>query len=162
MDPKVTAPLILILAVGAVLFLLYYDTNRRTKKFEKLAKEYISQHERLIRGLEALTALSLLFTILRGFGLSKEELEDLLGINLKELTSWKENGPPPGVFQKIERYADLLPKLESYVQPGLLPQVIRRHSIGLGGKTILDLLKEGREQEVFEYLERLLEYGSTE
>ncbi len=113
---------------------------------ERLHDEYVAKLQRLRRG----------------FGLSIEELRTLLSVSRTSIHKWLAGGGiSPESRARIDENLAWVTQMESYWRPGLLPSIVRRHGLGLKGRTPLELILKGKSEDVIRYFDELTDYGAT-
>ena len=113
---------------------------------EPLQDEYLSKVKRLQTG----------------FGLTTEELAELLRVSRTAIHKWTQGrGISRDAQARIDEWLGVLARMESYWRPGRLPSILRRHGRRLRGNTPLALILQGKADRVLEYFDALTDYGAT-
>ena len=95
------------------------------------------------------------------FGISQAELASILHIRRQALAQWSDRGVPHSRSADIDRLLELSERFRRAFKPSRIPQIVRTPGKGLGGRTVLDVLKTEGPQPVSDYLYRLLSFGVT-
>jgi len=94
------------------------------------------------------------------FGLNTSELAELFGVKRQAVDQWERSGDVPA--GRRERLANLLfvgELLERKLSPGRLTLVARRRADVYGGRTMLDLVAQGRDAELRSLTERAFDWS---
>jgi transcriptional regulator with XRE-family HTH domain len=96
------------------------------------------------------------------YDLSTAEMADLFGVRRQAVEQWEQRGDVPAA--RREKLANLLSigeLLERKLSPGRLPLVARRRADAYGGLTMLDMVKQDRDDELRELTERAFDWAAT-
>jgi hypothetical protein len=96
------------------------------------------------------------------FGLSRSELGALFGVSRQAVDEWETRGRVPE--RHAEKVADLVALselLDRKLKPGRLQLIVRRPSPAFGGRTFMDMVREGKLHEVREQTEAALDWAAT-
>ncbi|MCB1746242.1 MAG: helix-turn-helix transcriptional regulator [Gammaproteobacteria bacterium] len=88
--------------------------------------------------------------ILAAWGLSQAEAARLFGVTRQALAKWLDRGPPAERAESIADLAAATDLLLHYLKRERIPAVVRRAAPALGGRSLLDLLGQGRSRAVLE------------
>ncbi len=82
------------------------------------------------------------------WGLSQSAAARVFGVSRQAVSKWLASGPPMARAAAIADLAAATDILDRYVKRERIPAVVRRQAPMLGGKSLLDLVEEGRTREV--------------
>ena len=91
-----------------------------------------------------------LLRLMEIFALSKTELGRLFGVSRQAIDGWIEAGVPSERQEKLSAMLSLADLLERKLKAGRVAGVARRPADAYDGKTMLDLIAEGRHQWLLE------------
>lgn len=80
--------------------------------------------------------------------LSQSEAARLFGVSRQAVSKWIEHGVPADRTELVADLAAATDLLVRYVKRERIPAVVRRPANALGGKSLLDLLADGRSRDV--------------
>jgi len=92
------------------------------------------------------------------FGLSESELSTLFGVSRPAIARWRGAGVPVERGADVDRVRELAQYFHRRFLPVRIPQVVRTPGRGLGNKSVLEMLREGKLDRVYAYLESLFAY----
>jgi hypothetical protein len=92
--------------------------------------------------------------------LTDDELAYAFGVDRRVMRRWLNAGPPAHVQARIVGVYALVEFLQGVVKPGLLPGVFRRPGRRYGNRTLLDLLAEGRQDELLQRYRRAFSWST--
>lgn len=95
------------------------------------------------------------------FGLTKNELADLLHRRASSITEWEHRGIPRERQASVERLVDLARIFRARLIPSRIAEVVRTPDDWLGGRTMLQTLAQEGVDPVYAYLARLFSYGGS-
>jgi DNA-binding transcriptional regulator YiaG len=99
--------------------------------------------------------------LMAGWQLSFSDVARLFGVSRQAVQQWLEEGVPaarqPKVLQ-ILRIGDLL---ERNLQPSRIPAVVRSDAAAYGGRSMLELISEDRQEELLRSVEGSFDWAST-
>ena len=104
-------------------------------------------------------ATRLLDEIRRVFDVSEAQLADLFKVQRTSVIGWREHGIPRTRRASVERLYDLAGVLEREVIPSRIPEIVRTADAWLGGRTMLETIREEGAEVVYAYLHRLFAYA---
>ncbi|MBV8368376.1 MAG: hypothetical protein JO036_05505 [Candidatus Eremiobacteraeota bacterium] len=109
-------------------------------------------HERVFKRV----GLRDLITIITTFRLSPRAVGELLGgVSRQAVNQWMIAGVPTERVPDVARIADVARRLRATIKPERIPAIISRPNPGLGGESVLDVLRAGRPGDVMRALDRL-------
>jgi predicted transcriptional regulator len=94
--------------------------------------------------------------------LSGAEAARIFGVSRQAVSKWLEQGLPP---ERIEVAADLAAAtdlLVHYLKRDRIAAVVRRTSDALGGKSLLDLLREGRSRDMLAACRAMFDFADVQ
>ena len=95
------------------------------------------------------------------FGLSKNELADVLHRRASSITEWEHRGIPLDRVASVDRLVDLARVFRARVIAARIPEIIRTPDEWLGGRTMLQTLTQEGVDPIYAYLGRLFSYGGS-
>lgn len=95
------------------------------------------------------------------FGLTKTEAARLFGVRRQALDTWDAKGVPSARQEKVAAVDALANVLEQKLKSTRIPAVVRRPAESFGGRSILEMIAEGRHQEVLDDTRSRFEWAST-
>ena len=93
------------------------------------------------------------------FGLSEAELSELFSVSRPAVTRWRAAGVPVERGADVDRVRELAGYFQRRFIPVRIPQIVRNPGRGLGGKTVLEVVRESGVEPVYAYLEKLFSYA---
>jgi transcriptional regulator with XRE-family HTH domain len=96
-----------------------------------------------------------------GWQLSVSDVARLFGVTRQAVQQWLEGGVPPArqpTLLQILRIADLL---QGNLQSSRIPAVVRSDAAAYGGRSMLELIADGRHDELLGSVERSFDWAST-
>lgn len=109
----------------------------------------------------AIAGLPELAEIRDTFGLSKNDLADLLHRRASSITEWEHRGIPRERQASIERLVDLAKLFRARLIPSRIPEIVRTPDAWLGGRTMLQTLAQEGVDPIYAYLTRLFSYNGS-
>ena len=91
-------------------------------------------------------------------GLSESDLADLFRVRAPSVYGWRAAGIPDARRASVERILDLATVLRREIKASRIPQIVRTPDDWLGGKTILETIRDDGPEAVYAYLHRLFAY----
>lgn len=82
------------------------------------------------------------------WGLSAAEAAELFGVSRQAFSRWQQSGPPVDRSTAIAAMEDATDLLERHLKRERIRAVVRRASELVGGKSLLELAREGKYEEV--------------
>ncbi len=82
------------------------------------------------------------------FGLSTTKIADLFGVTRQALDQWRTVAIPASRQEKLATVGSIADLLDSNLKTGRIPGVVRRPAAGYGGRSMLDMITEDRQDEV--------------
>ncbi len=95
------------------------------------------------------------------FGLSKNELADLLQRRASSIAKWERRGVPRELQASVEGLVDLARIFRARLIPSRIPEIVRTPDERLGGRTMLQTLAQEGVDPVYAYLTRLFSYSGS-
>ena len=95
------------------------------------------------------------------FGLSKNDLADLLQRRASSITEWEHRGIPRDRQASVDRLVDLAHVFRERVIASRIPQIVRTPDAWLGGRTMLQALASEGVDPIYAYLARLFRYDGS-
>ncbi len=99
--------------------------------------------------------------IMEAFGLTKTETAGLFGVRRQALDTWDAKGVPSARQEKVAAVDALVNVLEQKLKATRIPAVVRRPAAAFEGRTILEMIAEGRHLEVLDDTRSRFEWAST-
>jgi len=97
----------------------------------------------------------------RMWSLSKSEAGDLFGVSRQAILKWVQRGVPAERVADVAAVYDLARELERNLRPDRIPTIVRRRAKGLGGRTLLETVRDAGVEPVYRYLARLENYDGA-
>ena len=91
-------------------------------------------------------------------GLTQSEIADLFHVRQPSLAAWRSDGVPASRRASVERLHELALVLALELKPSRIPEIVRTPDEWLGGRTILDVIREDGVGPIYGYLTRLFSY----
>jgi transcriptional regulator with XRE-family HTH domain len=107
------------------------------------------------------TAVPDLHEIRSTFGLTKNELADLLQRRASSVSEWEHRGVPLERRASVDRLVDLARIFRARVIASRIPEIVRTPDDWLGGRTMLQTLSQEGVDPIYTYLARLFNYGGS-
>lgn len=82
------------------------------------------------------------------WGLSAAEAAGIFGVSRQAFAKWQRSAPPAERSVAIAALADATDLMERHLKRERIPAVVRRPAQAMGGKSLLDLAREGKYAEV--------------
>ncbi len=98
--------------------------------------------------LDQRVARSQLGRVLAVWQLSQAQAGELFGVSRQAVSKWLRSGVPAGRISAVADLAAATDLLARYLQRDRIPAVVRRPADALGGRSLVDLVAEGRTDEV--------------
>jgi len=99
--------------------------------------------------------------VLAVWNLNQSDAASLFGVTRQAIAKWRARGVPVG---RIEAVADLQAAtdlLVRHLKRDRIPAVVRRGSAQLGGRSLLDLVNQGRTREVLLACRAMFRFGDA-
>lgn len=93
------------------------------------------------------------------FGISNTELGKIFGVERQAVAQWSSRGIPPQRSAQFDRIVELGQFLQRRLIPARIPQIVRTPGKGLGGKTVLEVLRSEGVEPIYDYLRMLAAYS---
>jgi DNA-binding XRE family transcriptional regulator len=94
------------------------------------------------------------------FGLNRTEAAALFGVSRQALEGWERNGIPVDRQAKLSTINAIADLLETQLKADRVPAVVRRQAPAYGGRSILEAIEAGAEQDVLEALRAGFDWAS--
>jgi len=111
--------------------------------------------------MAAPTIVPQLSEIRETFGLSKNELADLLRRRASSITEWEHRGIPRDRQASVDRLVDLARIFRKRLIASRIPEIVRTPDDWLGGRTMLQALAQEGVDPIYAYLARLFSYSGS-
>jgi hypothetical protein len=95
------------------------------------------------------------------FGLSKNDLADVLHRRASSITEWEHRGIPRERQASVDRLVDLARVFRERVIASRIPEIVRTPDDWLGGRTMLQTLVIEGVDPIYAYLARLFSYNGS-
>jgi DNA-binding transcriptional regulator YdaS (Cro superfamily) len=95
------------------------------------------------------------------FGLDKTELARLFGVRRQAVEQWERRGVPAERQAKLATVVAVGELLARRLRPGLLPGVARRQAAAYHGRTMLEMIRQDRHDELLEDVRESFDWAST-
>ena len=95
------------------------------------------------------------------FGLSRNDLADLLHRRASSIMEWEHRGIPRERQASVERLLDLARIFRARLISSRIPEIVRTPDDWLGGRTMLQTLAQEGVDPIYAYLARLFSYNGT-
>lgn len=95
------------------------------------------------------------------FGLSETELGRLLHVTRQAVSQWRARGIPPERSAQVDRIVETAQFLQRRLIPARIPEIVRTPAKGLGGATMLSVLRDAGAEPIFLYVTRLAAYANA-
>ncbi len=109
-------------------------------------------------GVDARAQISFIESAL---GLSDAELGKLVGVSRQAVAQWRGRGVPAERSAQVDRLVEFAQFLQRRLVPQRIPQIVRTAAKGLGGKTMLDVIRVDGVAPLYTYVARLAAYANT-
>lgn len=127
----------------------YPDIDERTfRRFERLVF-----HE--------LTVDDPLEAIAETFGLKDSELGRLFRVTRQAVQQWMENGIPETRLDRIHTVQQIADIVRTNLKPERIPAVVRTPAPAYGGRSLLEAIKAGEEEEALAEVRRTFDWAAT-
>jgi transcriptional regulator with XRE-family HTH domain len=94
------------------------------------------------------------------FGLSKTELARIFRVKRQAVDQW-ETGVPAERSAQVNRLVELGQFLQRRLVPMRIPEIVRTPGKSLGGKTMLEVLRDQGVEPIYEYVVKLAAYAGA-
>lgn len=108
----------------------------------EVAQADVVEFERRVLTTLRLDDVDPLALISRELGLSKVELGEIFGVSRQAVAEWSEKGVPSGRVRDVSQIMKLVSILSRKLKPGRTAFVVRRPAPSLGGRSLLEVLRE--------------------
>ncbi len=99
--------------------------------------------------------------LMAGWQLSVSDLARLFGVTRQAVQQWLEDGVPPARQPKLLQILRIADLLQGNLQPSRIPAVVRSDAGAYGGRSMLELIADGRHDELLGSVERSFDWAST-
>ncbi len=99
--------------------------------------------------------------LMAGWQLSVSDVARLFGVTRQAVQQWLEDGVPAARQPKLLQILRIGDLLERNLQPPRIPAVVRSDAGSYGGRSMLELIADGRHDELLESVERSFDWAST-
>jgi len=115
-----------------------------------------------VSSLDLGTARADLARVLKIWGLSQAGAAELFGVSRQAVGKWLRRGVPGDRIEVVGRLAAATDILVRHLKAGRVPAVVRRPSDRLGGRSLLNLVKEGRTREVLMACRQMFRFAEAQ
>lgn len=98
---------------------------------------------------------------LRVLDISLSEAGRLFGVSRSAVEQWLQRGVPPARLARAANLARIADILERNLKPERIAAVVREPAEAYGGKSLLDLVRDGRDDEARALLEQAFDWSRT-
>lgn len=95
------------------------------------------------------------------FVLSKTELASIFSVSRQAIDQWREEGVPAGRQDKVAVVAALADLLARQLKPDRVPGVVRRKARAYQGRSMLDLIRLNRHEELLDRTRATFDWSAT-
>lgn len=95
------------------------------------------------------------------FDLNATEMGRIMGVTRQAIEKWRLSGPPAERSERIVTMAEIASVLHRRLRAGHVPAVVRRPADRFGGRSFLEALEQGEEQEVLAAVRSSFDYASV-
>jgi transcriptional regulator with XRE-family HTH domain len=95
------------------------------------------------------------------FGLSETGFARLFRVSRQAIEKWRRNGVPPARTADLDRVLEIARVFRERLLEARIPQIVRTPALGLGSRTVLDVLEKEGTEPVYRYLHRLYSYAGA-
>jgi len=99
--------------------------------------------------------------LLTVWGLSQSEAARLFGVSRQAVSKWLERGVPSERLESLADLAAATDLLVRYVKRDRVPAVVRRQFPAANGRSLLELVGEGRTRRVLEVCRAMFDFASV-
>lgn len=97
--------------------------------------------------------------VLRAWDLSRTELGELFGVSRQAVSKWVAGGVPAERAGPVADLVAITDLLSHYLKRERIPAVVRRRAPRLGGRSLLELVGEGRSAEALELTREMFAFS---
>ncbi len=95
------------------------------------------------------------------WGLSDADLAALFGVKRQAVAGWRKSGIPAERAAGMDRLVELAQFLQRRLIPARVPTIVRTKAKGLGGRTILEVVRLEGVEPIYAYLANLASYATA-
>jgi hypothetical protein len=129
-------------------------TGRGPGATDDAAREWVG---RFVGELDRLAERDAFARVLDTWALTNAEAGRLLGVSRQAVAKWRANGLPEERRAVVGELAAVTDLLVRYLKRERIPAVVRRPAERLGGRSMLDLVAEGRSGELLAFTRDLFD-----
>lgn len=93
------------------------------------------------------------------FALNLTQLGAIFGVSRQAVTQWLESGVPDDRLEKVATVASIADLLAYRLRSDRIPGVVRREAPAYGGLSALDMIREGRQDELLIFTRRSFDWA---
>lgn len=94
----------------------------------------------------------------RRWQLSRTELGAMFGVSRQAVSKWMADGVPADRAEQVADVEAITDLIVRYVRPERIPAVVRRRADRLGGRSLVELVSEGRSAEALRLTRRMFAF----
>lgn len=99
--------------------------------------------------------------VMAGWHLSVSDVARSFAVTRQAVQQWLEDGVPAARQPKLLQIVRIADLLERNLQPSRIPAVVRSDAAAFGGRSMLELIAEDRQDELLASVERSFDWAST-
>jgi hypothetical protein len=99
--------------------------------------------------------------VLAVWNLNQTEAARLFDVSRQAISKWRKHGVPKDNLEAVANLSAATDLLIRYLKRDRIPAVVRRKAEGLGGKSLLDLVSDGRTHDVLEACREMFDFGDA-
>lgn len=115
----------------------------------------------LQRSLDRQRAHDGLDRVLSIWNLNQSDAAALFGVTRQAIAKWRSRGVPAGRIEAVADLSAATDLLVRHLKRDRIPAVVRRGSMQLGGRSLLDLVKQGRTRDVLFACRAMFRFGDA-
>ena len=93
--------------------------------------------------------------------LTSTDMGRIMGVTRQAIEKWRLSGPPAERSSRLITIDEIATILQSRLKPGYVPTIVRRPARAFEHKSFLEVLAEGREDDVLEKVKESFDYSSV-
>lgn len=99
--------------------------------------------------------------VLAVWNLNQSDAAALFGVTRQAIAKWRARGVPAGRLEAVADLSAATDLLIRHLKRDRIPAVVRRGSMQLGGRSLLDLVKQGRTRDVLFACRAMFRFGDA-
>ena len=99
--------------------------------------------------------------VLAVWNLNQSDAAALFGVTRQAIAKWRTRGVPAGRLEAVADLSAATDLLIRHLKRDRIPAVVRRGSMQLGGRSLLDLVKQGRTRDVLFACRAMFRFGDA-